>query len=396
MTREDLLNLFLNSKEESYLLELATSVGKSRMAIEKIKQWYNNKILIVVPKNVLIKNWKDEFEKWGSKDLLKNVTFSTYASFHKHFGNWDIIVFDEAHHLSERCRQLLEGYKCKHLLFLSATVKREHRDFIYSYCKGKNISYKRLAFNLVNAIDNDILPDPTIILIPLTLNNSIINQTIEKNISKANKVQPLSISFSQKWKYRNYTGPLLIRCTQKQYYDDLSSLIDWYKQKSESNGRFRNQWLHKCGERLTWLSEQKMDIVKDINKVLKNFRALTFSARIEQTEKLEIPAINSKVGTDNLDRFNQKKIKHIAAVGMLDEGVNLINCKIGIFQMINSSTRLIVQRSGRIYRHKDPILIFPYYQSTREEEIVNKIITDYKNVIKVNDINCILSMIRCK
>jgi hypothetical protein len=33
----------------------------------------------------------------------------------------------------------------------------------------------------------------------------------------------------------------------------------------------------------------------------------------------------------------------------------------------------------RILRHKSPVLIFPYFVDTREEEIVNEIIKDYNS-----------------
>ena len=31
----------------------------------------------------------------------------------------------------------------------------------------------------------------------------------------------------------------------------------------------------------------------------------------------------------------------------------------------------------RILRHKEPVLIFPYWINTREEEIINELIKDY-------------------
>jgi superfamily II DNA or RNA helicase len=103
--------------------------------------------------------------------------------------------------------------------------------------------------------------------------------------------------------------------------------------------------------------------------------------------KVGCHSINSKVGTANLDLFNTKKIKHIAAVGMLDEGANLVDCKIGIFQMINSSDRLNIQRVGRILRHKSPVLIFPYFVDTREEEIVKDVTAGY-NTELITEIDC--------
>jgi superfamily II DNA or RNA helicase len=73
---------------------------------------------------------------------------------------------------------------------------------------------------------------------------------------------------------------------------------------------------------------------------------------------------------------------------MLNEGVNLNNCKIGIFCNINSSEIIVKQRIGRILRHKSPVVIIPYYAGTREEELVKIMIEEYNksSIIKINNI----------
>lgn len=56
--------------------------------------------------------------------------------------------------------------------------------------------------------------------------------------------------------------------------------------------------------------------------------------------------------------------------------------------MINSSDRLNIQRQGRLLRHKTPVLIFPYFIHSREQEIINDIIKDYNPELVVKlDIN---------
>jgi superfamily II DNA or RNA helicase len=87
--------------------------------------------------------------------------------------------------------------------------------------------------------------------------------------------------------------------------------------------------------------------------------------------------------------FNDKKIKHITAVNILNENANLVDCRIGIFCNLNSSEIITVQRCGRLLRHKNPAIIIPYYVDTREEELMNKMIEGYNpDTIKViNNIN---------
>ena len=120
-------------------------------------------------------------------------------------------------------------------------------------------------------------------------------------------------------------------------------------------------------------------------------RTLTFCNSIEQTEELGKYCINSKNKNSDevLSKFNSGKINHITACAMLDEGVNLSNCRIGVYANLNSSVRMIKQRLGRLLRHKDPIIVIPYFTNTRDEEIVKKMCADYNTelVSTINNIN---------
>ena len=359
---------------------------KTKLALEKAEQWCSpsGTILIVIPRLVLIKEWKKEIKKWHKEHLVQHITFITYVSFPKIARKeWNIVIFDEAHHLSERCREFLNVMEIQHTMFLSATLKREHKQFIIPKFKPEIIK-----IDIKDAIKDDVLPDPKVILIKLKLGNTVVNQVIEKNVNKKNRNLPVkTIGFVEKWKYKSYSGPLRILCTQQQYYDDATNLIEWYKKKASSSIVMRNLWLHKSGERLKWLAAQKELMIKGFIHSLSSFRTIVFCPSIEDSMKVGCHSINSKVGTANLDLFNTKKIKHIAAVGMLDEGANLVDCKIGIFQMINSSDRLNIQRVGRILRHKSPVLIFPYFVDTREEEIVKDVTAGY-NTELITEIDC--------
>ena len=87
--------------------------------------------------------------------------------------------------------------------------------------------------------------------------------------------------------------------------------------------------------------------------------------------------------------FNNNKIKHITSCAILNEGVNLTNCKIGIFCNLNSSEIITRQRCGRLLRHKSPVIIIPYFKNTREEELVEKMIEEYSkdSIITIDNIN---------
>lgn len=389
--REELKEDVLKSRDANILLEMATGVGKTKLALEilnkRIKK--HSKVLIVVPRLVLIDTWKAEFIKWKYANYLLQVTFVTYVSFPKVAGEWDIVIFDEVHHLSERCRSFLPAFKIKNSILLSATVGRNIRKELFKcfpYLRPYKVSTRE-------AITDDILPDPKIILFPLHLDTTLVNYEVIKNMGKGKAIH---IPYEQRWKYQSYKGELILECTQLQYYYDMSNLIDWYKRKIHIPA-MKNIYLHKCGERLKWLSSQKTTIVNDILRHLKNKRTITFCGSIVQTEKLGKHCINSKnkKSDDSLKKFNAGLVNHITCVDMLTEGVNLASCQIGIYASLNSSERIITQKLGRILRHPEPIIIIPYFVETRDEEIVNKMCEDYNKdlITTVNSINEIWQII---
>lgn len=387
MTREEVSTILNNSDSTENVLELSTGFGKTAIALSYINSKKPNTILIVIPRLVLIENWKEEIIKWGYNDLLNKITFVTYVSLHKHIDKqYNMLIFDEAHHLSERCREALVNIQSEYKLFLSATLQTTLKWWLKTRYKKINF----ITVSLKESIENDILPDPKIILLPLKLDCRIYNQILVKQTK--NKTNWIDCLYSQRWKYlKSYN--CRIQCTQQQYYNEISNDIEYWKKQSQFKTIFTNKWLRLCGERLKWLSDIKTDTVKSILKNLKDYRTLTFCNSINQTEELGKYCINSKNKKANeyLEMFNNKKIKHITSCEMLSEGVNLSDCRVGIFAVLNSSEILIKQKNGRLLRNANPVIIIPYYKDTREEELVAKMLENYnmdlvQTVYSVNDI----------
>ena len=374
MTREEVINHIRESPNNNFLLILSTGFGKTYCAFDIIKQRVQLKlpILIVVPRLVLIENWKFEIRKFSLEEYLPYITFSTYQSLHKHVDKkWECVIFDECHHLSERCMNLWNTNNSNINIFLSATVNAAIRYWI-----SLNYLPEIIEVNLRNAIDNNVLPDPKVYLIPLQLCNTFFTETLIKE--SKNKKKWAACFYGDRWKFlKDYN--VKIKCTQQQYYNELSNDIEYWKKKAMNNAFFKNKWLKLCGDRLKWLSDKKTEIVLNLLKHLKNYRTLTFCNSIEQTELLGKYCINSKnkLSNEYLNLFNNKKIKHITSVNMLNEGVTLTDCKIGIFVSINSSDILVKQKNGRLLRHKEPVIIIPYYINTREEELVKQMLENY-------------------
>ena len=375
MTREEIHDLALSKIDRTkyLILELITGFGKSKLAIDLINHicdrvFRNNEspttILILVAKTVHKQTWKDEIEKWGG---IKSdyITIECYESL-KNYENsyFDVVVADEMQHLSEARIDVLETIHINEsFIGLSATIKRDMRDYFIHSHKAEVIKC-----GLKEAVEDEVLPEPTVYLLPLTLDNSICKYRIKK--------------FGKE-----------VITTQKGYYDSVSSLIEWYKNKyfNSRNERVKNLWLSTAGKRLKWCAEQKEVLVLSLLDKFRNYKTLTFCSSIEQSERLGKYNITSKnkKSAEYLNMFNNNKIKHITACSILNEGVNLTNCKIGIFCNLNSSEIVVKQRVGRILRHKSPIIIIPYFKDTREEELVQKMIEEYSedSIISVDSIN---------
>lgn len=375
MTREEVNNLALSQidKAKYLILELITGMGKTKVAINLINHicdrvFRNDEcptsVLILVAKTVHKQTWKDEIEKWGGVKT-DYITIECYESLHKYKGAYfDVVVADEMQHLSESRLEVLNTIHIDEAFIgLSATIKKDMRDMFIRFHNACVIKC-----GLREAVDDEVLPEPTVYLLPLTLDRT-------------------------RCIYRTKRFGRDITTTQRGYYDSISTLIEWYKNKyfNSRNERIKNLWLSTAGKRLKWLSEQKEGIVNSLLDRFKNYKTLTFCSSIEQSERLGKYNITSKNkdSVRNLELFNANKIKHITACNILNEGVNLTNCRIGIFCNLNSSEIVVKQRVGRILRHKSPVIILAYFKDTREEELVNKMIEEYDkdSVITINNID---------
>ena len=351
MDREQTQKLVNSLPNKHILLQLPTGYGKSKIALDRaFMHNLNVKILIVIPKLVLEDNWNDEFERWGYSN--KNVTYSTYLSLEKHLDkHFDTIIFDEGHHITERCADIIERMSFDSSIILSATVKKDILQRIRSIFP--NLYIHRVTVR--KAIEEEILPDPKVILIPLQLDD------IEK---------------TENYKKKN----VIYKVTKAQYYRHISCAVENLKTLAMGGSvTMKRMWLTRAGQRLKWLSSQKTEIVQEILNKMKRRKTLVFCNSIRQAECLAKNAIHSKnpLSPLLLEKFNRNEIRHISSVNILDEGVNLKSCQVGIFANLNSSDRMIKQRLGRLLRHKKPYIIIPYFKDTRDEEIVNNMLLDY-------------------
>ena len=392
MTREEIYTQCVEkiAKTNCLLLEAATGTGKTKCSIDLVNyllssKWYTNKkqinILILVAKRVHKQTWKDEIDKWGGINhptAYINICMECYESLKNHCKErWDIVLADEVHHIGSDARlELFKTVSFGYFIGLSATIPQKLKQlFRYRYHS------EVVSCDIIEAIEDEILPEPQILLFPLILDNRNPTESWEVNPKAGGKI--VYGEYKDYWKLKRQRVHAFISMTQKQKLMEYDKLIAWEKNKymQTRHEGMKQSWLFHSGKRLEFLAYCKNQIVSDILRKLDKHRTITFCKTIEQSELLGRNCIHSqnKDADSIYDDFNKKKINHITAVNILNENANLVDCQYGIFANISSSEICIPQRLGRLLRHKNPVVIIPYYVNTREEEVVkDKMIVNFK------------------
>lgn len=378
MTRDELRVAVLDAlkKTKNIAVQAATGIGKSKIALDAINEVKAKSILFVVAEVAHIRNWKDEFNKWDFDPF--SSTIICYASLKKYRNtSWDVVVFDEAHHLGSELRlEIFDTISAKYRIFLSATLKESLIYKLEASCGP----IKSIKAGLQDAFDNNILPEPKIYLIPLVLDSKNYDQEIVEEWGKAYARKVIECSYRERWTYlRNKSRypnvTLKIKCTQQQKYDYLTEQFNYYKNRymNTRNEIIKNKWLQFGSKRKTYLGSIKLPVAYNLIKQLESEkeRFICFCTNIEQATWLGGDnAVHSK-RKDNasiIQKFNDKEINSLYAVGMLQEGVNLNDIDAGVIIQLDGEERSFIQRFGRTLRADSPEQYIIYYRATRDEE----------------------------
>lgn len=384
MTREELNSqaIELLKTNNNIAIQAATGVGKSKIAIDlcyemAVQQIAPLSVLLVVAEIAHINNWNAEFIKWNWS--WGQVTIICYASLKNYRDTkWDTIIFDEAHHLGSELRlDVFDTLRSRWKIFLSATLK----DSLIGRLEESCGPIATIKMGLQDAFNADILPEPKIHLIELSLDDTIADQTIVEEWGKADKRKTAICSYAERWKYlrdkkKIPNGKLIIQCTRKQKYDYYCEQFEYYKKRYmlSRNEFVKNKWLQCGSKRKMYLGLLKTEIANGLLNKLRNKRLICFCTNIEQAEYLGGEnAIHSKKKErlEIIDKFNEKKINSLFAVGMLQEGVNLNDIQVGIIIQLDGEERAFIQKFGRTLRADTPEQYIIYYKDTRDEEYLN-------------------------
>ena len=366
------------------ILQWATGCGKSKAAIDIVKDLDTHKVLLAVAEIAHRENWKQEFLKWGLP-LDTGIVIETYASLKNHKGEkYDLIILDEAHHAGSDLRmEILEEIETEKVLALSSTLPSDMW-FKLGQLYGRRMSSFKVS--LQEAIDWGILPEPKLYLIPMTLDNTHLSQIIVEEWGTKAKRRTVKCSISERWTYMKdkATYPhmrLEIECTELQKYIHLSDKIEFWKKQffRTRNEGVKNKWLQFGSERKRYLGSLKDQKVQEVLDLIKDKRYICFCSSIEQAERLggDNSIHSKKKGSLNtIEDFNSKEIDNLFAIGMIQESQNLVDIEVGVIIQLDGQERAFVQKSGRAMRADEPLLFILYYKDTRDEEYLQKALED--------------------
>lgn len=397
MTKEELQTLPIQLIEQHprIILQWATGTGKSKAAIDianyLIERNGHLKVLLVVAEINHKSNWEREFKKWKLKEC--DITMECYASLRKYKNsNWDLIIFDEGHHLGSDLRMnLLTEIFSRYIIVLSATLPDQ---VIYSLNQIFG-DFKISKITLGEAIKGGLLPKPRIYLIPLILDNTHQEYSVTEEWGNKGKKTIRKCSFYERWKFLKHKEQypdtsLVISCTAKQKYDYLTNKCEYWKSRYlTSRVEFmKTKWLQ-CGlQRKRFLGDLKTIVASNLLNRIKDKRLICFCSSIDQARILGgRNAVHSEENKSLqiIEKFNRKEISSLFAVGLLQEGQNLVDIQVGVIIQLDGKERAFIQKFGRSLRAEDPIQFILYYENTRDEEYLKKALDgiDETYIIKV-------------
>jgi len=329
------------------IIVLPTGSGKTLVGIKAISL-LNTPTLVVAPTLDLVDQWRSRLKKefktevgvlGGGEWDIKALTVSTYDSAYIHadkLGNkFDLIIFDEVHHLpAAGYRNIAEMFAAPCRMGLTATFERED---------GLHAELNRLVGGKV--FETRVKELTGTHLSPFRIEKIVVELTGEekKEYERNQKV------FSDYLIRIN----LVIRSPA-----DFQKLV----MRSGRDPGARKALLARNKARdVAYNSISKMGKLSEILKKHSTGKIFIFTEHNKLVHRISkqflIPSITyrttSKERSETLDRFRSGVYRAVVTSKVLDEGIDVPDADVGIILSGTGSERAFIQRLGRILRKKD-------------------------------------------
>lgn len=332
---------------------MATGTGKSKMAVDAIAEIVleiniSAKTLISVPTEKLRDdNWKDEFIKWGHKNLWDNNVESTcYASLHKITGKtYDLVVLDEGHNITPLNAKFFTTNKIKKLLWLSATKPRDKIKIeLLKQFRIKPI----YEITLDESVKLGLTPPYEITVITTKLDKE------DKYIKSGNAVKGYFFQ-TEIGKYNWFTTRCITAPNKRNFLDRMRFIYN-LKSKSLAAKAILKNVIPKELRTLIFAGSKK-EAVLLCNHHFFSRPTKPKGSNLDTPHKLEKYAnafieyqkmIALWQGDESFTTFKEKRINRMSCIDAVNEGHNIDGVDCCFIVQLNSNELDLWQRMGRI------------------------------------------------
>ena len=333
------------------MVAMATGSGKSRVAVEVAKHYFNpehdyHAALLVPTEKLRDENWKEEFEKWEARNIWKHTERLCYASASKIGGNeYPIAILDEGHNITELASEFFLDNNVERTVLLTATPPNDPIKLDILRRLGIKLVYE---LTLDQAVRLGFVAPYKITVITVPLDN------VTKNIPGGNKANPFMTTEAACYAYWN-----------KRVQACFGNQTPQGKAKMKFAILGRMQFIYKI--------PSKTQVIKFLlDKVIpKEDRTIIFCGNIEQAEQVCPTFYHSKSDSVAYDAFKNESINRLSCVKAVNEGHNFPGVDSGIIGQLNSKEKDLVQRIGRLIRFRpghEAHLYIVVSESTQDEK----------------------------
>lgn len=372
-------NISIDNNQGFGLIAMATGTGKSKIGVERASivhygKGTTAKILLVVPTEKLRdRGWKEEFFKWNKDYLWETCIERTcYASLDTYKDQeWDLVILDEAHNITENNSIFFKKNTVLACIGLTATppidfIKVQLLSDILkvpTYRNDKNLLRLRPTYQITldQAVEMELVApyDITVITMPLDTKNAYIKKDYkDKNTGQA--------KFFMQTELANYTW-LTQQCDfGRNPMNRINRMRFIYTLKSKTEAA-KMILKHVIPEELRTLifcgSKDQANQVSDYrfyskpskpkklsekDNTIKSKFDKWFAASLKYQEELKYYQDDA-----SYNKFKAQEINRLSCVQALNEGDNIDNVDVGFIIQLNSQELDLIQRLGRIIRHRE-------------------------------------------
>lgn len=374
VTREEIQQLSVDfANEYNYVwLRFATGLGKARcLGLIGDKK----KVLCVCQMLIHIQNFKEDLDKFNID--YSNWTFTTYLSFHKHIGDYDLIGFDEGDSITENTLNILKKFNYKQLVVLTADANISKEYLIKSIIKQQ----WKITFKLAQKWG--LIPKAKITCVKVNLTDKYYKTVRGRKYSEKAYLTHLLDLIEYYKEQISELNLILKKSTEEEKNTNLTKeeKEEFQKKHSKLKEKFeftKIKMFRVGGERKRLFNDAKFSRVKEIWEEHKH-RSITFVGSIKETAYFpHVIHSKNKNNQELIDKFNSEEIDSLATVNILVRGQNIKSLKYGILGTFTSDGIMLLQSLGRLYRGKMPEIFILYVSDSKNEEDLQRFIKKHQ------------------